>query len=764
MRAKFCIQLLAMLLVESAMVSCAPASTVTPIAIPAQGMAATLPSRPTSVPEGQSTDLPIPYSGILPEGSVGLLGLGSVSTSVSPDGAYFAIWSDKEAMLYDFATLEPMWSQAKPGGAVTWLAGGEHVAIGRIVWNIRTGSMVLASAATVTAASRWAPGGSVIAMPGSSSSILLLEAYSGLEIHRLELPPSLRALLPADVPDYNQIDISFSPDGRLVAATYVWKLSDDYLGDSNTLAVWDTDTGKLLRTLSPARGDAGDHTGVSWSPDSKRVAATSASDLYLWNVETGDVLKEFAGAQYISWAPDGSRFATSAASMRSGEEPVTPAHVWDSETFADVYAINRADGPILWSSDGLQLASTSYSATTRSMVWNAETGREAASVSDSQQLVGFSHDAKKIMGSIYYSYEPSDVNTLAVWTIDGSTAAPTAVFRGTSSLVDVAWSPDGKLIAGEMGWKCSPGLTIWNVKTASARSLLDRNALGLHSGLELIDMDWAPNGVTLALSSEGREGFFVNADSLSVENSDSLTGMIAYNPTDSMTLAHDHDAQVDVLLVTDGKVVQTLTLDQVVVTQMRWSPDGTRIALATIPKEAIGDDGDLTGEALTGKIVVWDFRSNEVVATLDGVAGLPYSVAWSPDGREIVAGFNIDILGIWNVATGTLVRWLNGDIKQHTGMGYVDVDWSPDGIYIGAAYGKPAFLRNCGRCSYGVPGRVVLWDAGLGSRVSRFAAHSSEVQAVAFSPDSRLLASGSLDGSIILWDVNARLGEKPGDE
>lgn len=49
---------------------------------------------------------------------------------------------------------------------------------------------------------------------------------------------------------------------------------------------------------------------------------------------------------------------------------------------------------------------------------------------------------------------------------------------------------------------------------------------------------------------------------------------------------------------------------------------------------------------------------------------------------------------------------------------------------------------------------VRLWDTQTGRTTRIFQAHKDEVYAVAFSPDDRMLASSSYDGRVILWDVN----------
>lgn len=151
-------------------------------------------------------------------------------------------------------------------------------------------------------------------------------------------------------------------------------------------------------------------------------------------------------------------------------------------------------------------------------------------------------------------------------------------------------------------------------------------------------------------------------------------------------------------------------------------------------------------------LTIWDVATGNPQATLNaapyvsGAAALRgtndapqvYSVAWSPDGKQLAAGSGINVILVWDVASGELLGTLNGD------FGVVSsVVWSPDGKQVGSGSDD---------------GTIIVWDVANAKPQATLIGHTGPIKSVGWSPDGKQVASGSDDGTIIVWDV---AGAKP---
>jgi WD40 repeat protein len=127
-------------------------------------------------------------------------------------------------------------------------------------------------------------------------------------------------------------------------------------------------------------------------------------------------------------------------------------------------------------------------------------------------------------------------------------------------------------------------------------------------------------------------------------------------------------------------------------------------------------------------IKIWEL--NRVLYHLVGHSQAVNTLAFSPDGQQLVSGSSDRSIKIWQVATGELLTTLTGHKLKIT-----TVAFSIAGILASAS----------------ADGTIGIWQNNKMQR--QLTGHIGAVTTIAFSPDGELLASGGEDRSIRLWDT-----------
>ena len=180
-----------------------------------------------------------------------------------------------------------------------------------------------------------------------------------------------------------------------------------------------------------------------------------------------------------------------------------------------------------------------------------------------------------------------------------------------------------------------------------------------------------------------------------------------------------------------GKKITQIDGHKAIVCSLAYSPDGKLLASA----------------AVDSTIRLWDPATGKQIHKGDGNATWVQAVAYSPDGKMIATGSGQagdNAIHLWNAATGKLIHRIPG-APPHTrpGVRAIDVEkvwslaFSPDSKTLASGSGDAS---------------IYLWDPATGKQISRLDGHKHWVRSVAFSPDGKTLASGSEDKSVRLWD------------
>src|SRR5262249_33473964 len=133
---------------------------------------------------------------------------------------------------------------------------------------------------------------------------------------------------------------------------------------------------------------------------------------------------------------------------------------------------------------------------------------------------------------------------------------------------------------------------------------------------------------------------------------------------------------------------------------------------------------------------------------LKGHTGTVNSVAFSPDGQRIVTGSGDRTVRVWDVKTGTTLA----ELKGHTGA-VTNVSFSADGMrLLTAGSGERALVAQAGMVRSAAPGEVMVWDAPIHKPALELVGNTGGIESVAFSPDSRRIATGSYK-TVKVWDT-----------
>jgi WD40 repeat protein len=240
---------------------------------------------------------------------------------------------------------------------------------------------------------------------------------------------------------------------------------------------------------------------------------------------------------------------------------------------------------------------------------------------------------------------------------------------------------------------------------------------------------YAPGGSTAA--STGRDGTVKLWDVSDrrelgiVHRGKAGCSSLAFSP-DGRTLAvAELDGKLDLLDLETGTVLAVPASSPVALRAVVFSPDGTSLAVG-------GDDRSVR---------ILDPASGRVKYNLSGHTEAVHGLAFSPDGSELASvGFD-----------GQVVRW-DADSGRVLGLFFAE-----SGPLWSVAYANDGHSLALGGTT-GLEIRDLSTD-----RSRRWESHRGPVTTVRYLPGGLTLASSSLEGAIVLWDVSReRFGPRGG--
>jgi WD40 repeat protein len=372
----------------------------------------------------------------------------------------------------------------------------------------------------------------------------------------------------------------------------------------------------------------------------------------------------------------------------------------------------------------------------RIMVSREADGSLALWSARSWQLIAFVRPASPLIAN-GLSFSPDARLLTALWQEEiRLLSVPGAGLQGSikdKNPAGVAFSPDGKTLAwgGD-----SQAIRFWDLASNKERPVSQALKSGIHfvgfgANAKTLVTSGPKEPIRLWQATTGKESSRL-PENPQLSPSREEGRVLALSSTGILAVAGQNIRLWD---VAKGQELPALHPNQGVITALAFSGDGLFLA-----------------GAAPHRVLLWDMQKHTLVRSYGDKLETVLDLHFSADGKTLharIAGVH-DVLVSWDQRSGQQVR------RVHVSPGLEFPQFaaraaalSPDGklAALGGQEGEPP---NSYR------GELYLWDVVRGQSAGRLDSEESTVQAVAFSPDGRMLAAGHLSGALEVWEMATR--------
>tara|TARA_R110002049_G_scaffold2750_9_gene22397 strand:+ start:75830 stop:77959 length:2130 start_codon:yes stop_codon:yes gene_type:complete len=506
---------------------------------------------------------------------------------------------------------------------------------------------------------------------------------------------------------YDVWDFAFSADGSLVAT------------NDRKVSVWEAETGKSIKNYSDVA------IAIACAPTQNILASADYDFCTFIDARTGERVRQFTVPDEviriwsIAFSPDGNLLA-----MRTGKMGTI---LFDTSTGKKVQTIVSQHGAyrrLVFAPDSKTLVVVN---TTRQdegiQIWNYETGRRMQGLNREIKdchAVSFSADAQQLAVR-------SRSENVSIWDLDTRCQLRELPIKD----VPVAYSPDGEtFVAGDGNMLRRWNAASWQPQKSIAHEFPIRSIAFHPAGKQVASVD--------------RGGFVKLWDlpTSKVVATFSGANSVAYTPdgilvsdTDANTASDKHRGALH-LWDPDRLIAQK---GQSRLAMLSWAPDGSIAACSP------GGSYMATSE-MHGCVKIWNGSTRDLIHTLraDSISDLAFSTdeeKLAAICHDLQADKNDPTLFVWDTSSGELLHSVD---RMTAGIGSC-IAFVPKSDLIAIARSEHSY--NAGKHD----GSIVVLSSATGKTVHDFQLETGFCNALAFSPNGSVMASGGSDGAVTFW-------------
>ena len=565
------------------------------------------------------------------------------------------------------------------------------------------------------------------------------------------------------------LSLAFSPNGEMLASG----------GEDQSVIVRDKNGKILLRQAADSK-----IISVSFSKDgSYLAAATGAGSVLIWDTASLRLSKRFPGPGYCgafaAFSPTDTFLAIGYGTGQIGlwdygaDDPMTwlgQAPDGDAQD-PNLYRTDHADCTLAFSSKGKYLAICAMG-TRQYDVWDVESLTRIASLPDAN---GVPFNA----GWQYASFIPgttalfiSNMNwdsRRRLWDFGMNRVTIPVSGTPSSKITQAVFSSDGTfMVTGGQ----DHSVRLWDVSTRPFREIREIAPLWGHRG-EIRAVALSPDGTRIASAGFDHDVLIWNIERQTgsqttrkwvfrclpfFSRDGRLVVVAGPGASEDKTLFYDmeraafQDREVAgwPIAFTDdetGVIVQRTIegsdgLAEWDLSQSRWAWHMVLEKVRASSCYAVCRSRGLMATAWSdGSVRIEDYQQRRTARAWRPCDAAIYGLAFSPDGNRILIGEGGEVLDEHSIAV-----WSCTDLNDVKPLYYIQGDRR--GL-ASAAFSPDDRILATGT----IFGRVMLWDAEDGDFLRELVGHKQAVGGLAFPPDGRTLASASDDQTVKLWHL-----------